>query len=532
MDTLAPLDWFVLAIYALIVVAIGVYTGRKEKNTDDYFLGGRQMPWWAVMISIYATSLSALTFIGVPGAAYMEDFRYLQFALGDLVGRVIISFLLLTAYYKQRVTTVYQLLGERFGPRSQDAGTLFFLVTRLLASGVRLAGCAIALAVVFQINFNVAIALIAFVALVYTMAGGIKAVIWTDTMQFILFMLAAGIALFTVITALPNGFSDFIQIGNEGNKFKIFHFSFKSSDPDYWLSLSNPKSLLAGSLFGCFSVVAALGTDQDLVQRMLTCKKVGESQRALLVTAILNFPITLLFLSVGSALFIYYQTFPDPQVLNYVQANEADKIFPHFILTVLAPGVRGLLVAGLLAAAMSSLDSALNALASTAYIDIYKRYFRSDCDDKKAVQISRNFVVLFAVILALIAMSFGKTDSILWLGFKVVGYTYGALLGIFMLAVLAPPNKGNDKMNFVAMVSSIFVVIFLTNANLPMGLEQVREYLFIVLLKMFSFGTLSLQEIREFATKPIAWPWSIVIGSCWTFGFAYLFSNDKMEKTI
>ena len=157
---LAIVDWTVLFGYAFLVIAIGIKTGRQEKTTNDYFLGGRRMPWWAVMISIYATSLSALTFIGVPSVAYAGDYHYLQLGLGDLFGRIIIAFVLLTVYYKHHVTTVYEFLGKRFGPRSHDAGTIFFIFTRLLASGVRLAGCAIALGVVFDISVNTAVYLI------------------------------------------------------------------------------------------------------------------------------------------------------------------------------------------------------------------------------------------------------------------------------------------------------------------------------------------------------------------------------------
>ncbi len=195
---ISVLDWVVILIYAGVVIAFGILAGKKESTTEDYFLGGRKMPWFSVMISIYATSLSALTFIGVPGAAFDGDFVYLQLAIGDLAGRVLVSTLLLTAYYKSRVTTIYEFLGKRFGPRSRDAGTGFFMLTRLLASGVRLAGCAIALSVVFDIPLNRAIILIAVVAFIYTTLGGIKAVIWTDALQFFLLLGGAIVTLFFI----------------------------------------------------------------------------------------------------------------------------------------------------------------------------------------------------------------------------------------------------------------------------------------------------------------------------------------------
>ena len=251
-STLSFIDWMVLAAYGCTVIAIGIVTGKTEKNTEDFFLGGRRMPWWAVMISIYATALSALTFIGVPGASFAGDFHYLQLGLGDFFGRFLIAWLLLSAYYRGRVMTVYEFLGQRFGPHSHRAGTIFFIVTRLLASGVRLAGCAIALSVVFSLPINIAIGMIALVAVLYTMVGGIKAVIWTDMMQFTLLLLAACITIGVIMHHLPQGWSDFLTVGETYGKFKVFHVSLNSAHPDYWLNFANPQSLVAGFLLGCF----------------------------------------------------------------------------------------------------------------------------------------------------------------------------------------------------------------------------------------------------------------------------------------
>lgn len=496
---ISALDWIVLIVYGLTVIGLGTWVGRREKTLNDYFLGGRQMSWIAVMISIYATSASALTFIGVPGAAFSGDFVYLQLAIGDLAGRILIAWLLLTAYYKGNVTTIYELLGKRFGPRTRDAGTGFFILTRLLASGVRLAGCAIALSVVFGLPMKTAIVLIALAALFYTTVGGIKAVIYTDALQFFLFISGALITLFTIWFALPGGFSQFLSVGAEFGKFKILHVSLDPSHTDFFLNLNAPNALAAGLLFGCFTTFAVLGTDQGLVQRMLTCKNVEQSRKALVWTAFLNFPITLMFLSVGAALFVYYQVLPDAAVDALVEAKRTDRIFPYFIKTVLAPGLRGLLIAGLLAAAMSSLDSALNALSSTVYIDLYKRYIRPSSDEKHALKISRLFVIVFAAVLAVVAMIFANTESILWLGFRIFGYTYGGMVGIFLLAVLTK-KRGNDWANMLIMISSILLVIFLTA-------DSVGPFT--------GFRSVLLAPL---GISKIAWKWAIIIGSFWTFG--------------
>jgi solute:Na+ symporter, SSS family len=502
------LDWVVILIYAGVVIAFGILAGKKESTTEDYFLGGRKMPWISVMISIYATSLSALTFIGVPGAAFDGDFVYLQLAIGDLAGRVLVSTLLLSAYYKSQVTTIYEFLGKRFGPRSRDAGTGFFMFTRLLASGVRLAGCAIALSVVFDIPLNSAIILIAVVAFIYTTLGGIKAVIWTDALQFFLLLGGAIVTLFFIWSSMPGGFSEFFQIGSEFGKFKIFHVSALPSHPEFFLNFNNPNALAAGLLFGCFTTFAVLGTDQDLVQRMLTCDHVRKGQKALLWTAALNFPITLLFLGVGAALFAYYKVSPDTVVDGFIATHHTDYIFPHFIKTVLTPGLRGLLIAALLAAAMSSLDSALNALSSTFYIDIYKRYIRPDTTEKHAVTISRYSVIIFAAVLAIVAMQCGRTESVLWLGFKIFGYTYGAMIGVFLIAVLTD-RRGNDIANVVVMVTSVLMVLFLTADSIG-PLQEVRSTI-----------------LSPLGIEKISWKWSIIIGSIWTFGIGVIFSKRK-----
>jgi SSS family transporter len=503
---ISVLDWIVILIYAGVVIAFGFFAGKKESTTEDFFLGGRKMPWVSVMISIYATSLSALTFIGVPGAAFEGDFVYLQLAIGDLVGRVLVSTLLLSVYYKSQVTTIYEFLGKRFGPRSRDAGTGFFMLTRLLASGVRLAGCAIALSVVFDIPLNSAIILIAVVAFIYTTLGGIKAVIWTDALQFFLLLSGAIVTLFFIWSAMPGGFSEFFQIGSEFGKFKVFHVSASPSHPEFFLNFNNPNALAAGLLFGCFTTFAVLGTDQDLVQRMLTCDHVKKGQKALLWTAALNFPITLLFLGVGAALFAFYKVTPDAAVDTFIATHHTDYIFPHFIKTVLTPGLRGLLIAALLAAAMSSLDSALNALSSTFYIDIYKRYIRPETTEKHAVTISRYSVIIFAAVLALVAMQCGRTESVLWLGFKIFGYTYGAMIGVFLIAVLTD-RRGNDIANVVIMVTSVLMVLFLTADSIG-PLQEVRSTI-----------------LSPLGIEKISWKWSIIIGSIWTFGIGVIFSK-------
>jgi SSS family solute:Na+ symporter len=490
---MTPLDGCILAIYAATVVALGMYAGRQERNTEDFFLAGRRMTWLPVAVSSIATSLSALTFIGVPGAAYGGNWGYLQLVVGNVIGAYILARLFFPRFYQLKVTTVYELLGHRFGPITRSAGTVFFIGARILASAVRLAGCAIAVSVFFGIELKLAIFLIATFAVLYTATGGIKAVIYTDALQLGLFMLGALLVLIVIIDKLPGGFSHLVAIGDVHGKFDTFNWDF---------NLSDPSTFWAGNVFAIVIGLAVGATDQDIAQRSLTCRNVKEAQKAAIVAGASSLLTYLAFLSVGTALFAYYQVFPDAGQAQLIADKRADYVFPYFILHALPSGVRGLLVAGLLAAAMSSLDSALNGLASTAYVDLYSRNGRA----KNSMLISRVFVVLFAVILAVVAALFGQQPSILWFGLKIMGWTYGALLGIFLLAVLTK-KRGNEYLNVAAMLSSVFVVLVCTAQS----------------------GV--FPSLRSALHLPaIAWPWAIVIGTTWTFGVGALGTRGKKAQ--
>ncbi|MFH2203679.1 MAG: sodium/solute symporter [Elusimicrobiota bacterium] len=497
------LDWCVLALYAATVVSLGVWAGRREKNTADFFLAGRSMSWAPVAASSLATALSALTFIGVPGAAFGGNFVYLQLWVGTFISSLLLAAIFLPVFYRLQVTTVYELLGDRFGPVTRTTGTLFFICSRILASGVRLAGCAIAVSVFFGLELKTAIVLIALFAMVYTTSGGIKAVIWTDILQLSLFLIGAVVSIALIWSALPDGFAQFIDIGAAHGKFTTFNFAF---------DLDDATTFWAGNFFAVVIGLAVGATDQDIAQRLLTCRNVKNAQGAAIAYGAASLLTTLVFLTVGAALFAYYQVFPDPAAAQYAAAGRNDFIYPHFIRTVLPMGVRGLLVAALLAAAMSSLDSALNGLASTVYVDLYVPFATRRLDDGQSIRLSRGLVVVFGVILAGVAMLFGGDTSILWLGLRIMGYTYGALLGVFLLAVLTK-SRGHEYANVAAMATSVLVVLFLT-ADLPPGPAALRS------------GLLSPLGISQ-----IAWPWAIVIGTAWTLGWGALFTPRGKEKT-
>lgn len=503
------LDWVVLALYTATVVALGMWAGRREEDTDDFFLAGRSMGWIPVAASSLATSLSALTFIGVPGAAFGGSFVYLQLGVGNFLGYYLLSRWFLPRFYELRVTTVYELLGHRFGLKSRTAASIFFMFSRVLASGVRLAGCAIAVSVFFGLGLKTAILFIAAFALLYTATGGIKAVIWTDMLQLALFVLGATVSLIVIWNALPGGFSQFLSAGAAAGKFETFRFSF---------DLADPKNFWSGNIFALVIGLAVGACDQDLAQRMLTCKNVGESKKAAWAAGIAPIFTSLLFLTVGASLFVYYQAFPDAAAAKLVAEGRNDWIFPHFIVSALPSGLRGLLVAGLLAAAMSSLDSALNGLASTAFIDVYKPHWAKDrpVPDAEALLFSRWLVAGFAVILAVVAMIFGRQPSILWFGLQAMGWTYGGLLGLFLLAIFTD-KPISETGNIVAMVSSVAVVLFFTKELFPAA-TAAREFL---------LGLLSHLPLFPAGVKIIGWSLGIVIGTAWTYAVAACWPGGK-----
>jgi SSS family solute:Na+ symporter len=475
---LANLDLAILILYFCSLATVGYIFGRRERDTEDFFLGGRRIPWLAVCFSILATELSALTFIGVPADSFRADHAYLQFAFGSLLGRIGIALLFMPAFYKGKVTTVYEYLFQRFGGGTRNTATLFFFVTRLLASGVRLFGASIAVSVVTGWPIIPCIGVMALAAMAYTGLGGIKAVVWTDVLQITVFLGGAILAAVYLLTRIPGGWEGVTSVAGPLGKLRIFDLS---------ISLSNPRILLVGLINGCFQTFAALGTDQDLAQRMLTTKRTREAQKSIVLTGIIDFPIVILFLSIGSLLFAFYHFFPDPNI-----PAQTDRIFPFFIMTQLPVGLRGLLIAGVLAAAMSSTDSALGALSSSAVVDIYKPYIKKKASERHYLRVSRWFVVLFAAFLVAIAIACRNTEGVLWLGLMIGGFTYGGLLGVFLLGTLV--DRGSNLGNIIAMFTSVGVCLIIF---------KLEPYLHI------------------------SWPWIIVIGMMWTFVLGYMLDGLK-----
>lgn len=473
---MTALDWFAIGAYGLAVLALGIAVRGRTISETDYFLAGRKEGWLPVAASTWATKLSALTFIGVPGVAISGNFTYVQLWLGSFLAAYVVARLFVREFYRLQVSTVYEYLGLRVGPLTRQTGTVIFIISRCLASAVRLAGCAIAVSVFFDIGLVEAIVWISGIAAAYVLTGGLKAVIWTDALQLVLFLSGALATIIYVGIVLPDGFSGIVQSGLEADKFTIFDFRFDAADPaTFWM----------GNLFAFVLGLATGGADQDIAQRALACPDARQAGIAVTAAGAADIISTVLFLFAGVAVFAYYQAFPHEAVNALMAEQRYDYIFPHFIRHELPAGLRGLLVAALLAAAMSSLDSALSGLASSAHFDLGLRHGGGDGKTEPGLlKGPRILVVVFAIILASIAIWFGQQPSILWFGLQIMGYTYGGLLGLFATAFFLHRYTG-DRAGAFAALSSIPAVLIATQWGI-------------------GFGT-------------VPWPWAVIVGVAWTF---------------
>jgi solute:Na+ symporter, SSS family len=432
------LDFLAIALYGAAVLALGIGAGRGHQSTAELVLGGRRLPTWAVGLSTVATELSAATFIGVPHAAYTGDWSYLQLAFGALAAKLLIARRVIPLYYRLRVVTVYGFLEGRFGPGARLACALCFTGGRVLASGVRLFIAALAFSVAAGVSLEAAIVACGAVAGVYTLVGGIRAVVWTDVLQGAVFVAAAGLLLAAVTAAAPGGLAGLLDWAGANGRTQVFHVA-------PWLALSDGRSVATAFAGGFFLTLATHTTDHDMVQRLLTTRDGRAGARALVGSALANFPLTALFLAIGTGLAHFYAT---PHA--YPPGDPA-RILPTFAIHELPSGARGLVFAGLFAAAMSSLDSAVCALATTWITDIRP----AGGDDASSVVRLRRASLVFTLLLigaalgmaayhrALAERAGAAPVSLVDLALSAMTVLYGGLLGVFAVG-LAGESRGSD----------------------------------------------------------------------------------------
>jgi SSS family transporter len=447
------LDYVVLAVYLIAIASFGIWRGGKQGSARDYFLGKDNIPWWVVCFSIVAAETSTLTFISIPGLAYLTNMNFLQVTFGYLLGRIVVSIIFLPAYYKGELTTAYGFLQTRFGAKTRSFSSMVFLLTRTAADGVRLFATAIPLKFVLDIDYPLAIVILAGVALAYTYIGGVRGVIWVDAIQMVVYIGGALLAGIILIAQHPEGWTGLTSLAMEQGKFSIFNPGFGEG---FW---SQPYTLLGGLLGGAFLSMASHGTDQLIVQRVLTTKSLRGSQKALIVSGIIIIFQFALFLVVGLLLYGHYQG----ATLAGLGLTRADEIFPRFIIEGLPPGVSGFIIAGLFAAALSTLAGSMSSMASSTIMDLYKPYFGANVSPKRELFLARVVTVMWAGLLVGSALFFMNTSqTVVELALSIASFTYGGLLGTFLLGVLFKrPTQEDALAGFVAGILVMVTVISL-----------------------------------------------------------------------
>lgn len=448
-SSLAAIDWAVVLAYFALVGAVGLRVAGRQQSTRDYFLGGRSLPWWAASLSIVATETSAVTFIGVPAAAFSGDWSLLQLVMGFVLGRLFLAFVFVAVFYRRDYLTVYGFLAQRFGERSRTTAAVFFLLGRLVASGVRLlAGC-LAVQAATGLPLEVAILALGAFGSLFTWVGGIRAVVWTDVILGITLVGGGVVAAVWLLDGIPGGLSTVLSDPDLPTRTAIVHGG---------VSLTDGKSLLAGLVGGFVLTLATHGTDQDIAQRMLTCRSSRQGSMSVIGSAVLILPLFALFLAVGTLLWYYHRlgapSHEVPATLN--------QLLPRFIVEELPRGLAGLVMAGLLAAALSSFTSALNALAATSVGDIYRplRERGGPVPEERLLAVSRVVTIACGAALVLTALAFaGTEENIFDLAIKVFAYFYAALLGPFLLGILT--RRGTDATVLGGMLISVPVVLVL-----------------------------------------------------------------------
>ncbi len=427
------LDGFVVIAYLVAITLYGSHFRKKQQSIHTYFLGGKTTPAWALSLSIVATETSTLTIISTPGIAFGGNFTFMQLIVGYLVGRVFIAMVLIPAYYKGEMYTAYELMQRRFGAQTKHATASMFLVTRALAEGVRVFAIAIVVGLVLGSGDIWSILIISALTLLYTFEGGLTAVIWTDVVQLFIYLGCTLITLFVILGLIPNGWQG--VIASAGPKFAFWNFSM-----DFHI----PYTFWGGVVGGAFLNTASHGVDQLIVQRLLAAKNERDSKIALLSSGVVIFFQFALFLLIGVMLYSFYSYHPE-----MIPPSANDKIFPTFVVTYLPHGVRGIMVAAILAAAMSNLSSSLNALASTTVVDFYRPFLKKDAGAAEQLRISRWITVFWGIILTVLAILSRGVKSVLEAGLTIASITYGSMLGVFLLGVLT--KKANQKGSILGM---------------------------------------------------------------------------------
>ncbi len=465
------LDVVIVVAYMAVSAAAGAWIGRKQTTTTDYFLAGRQIPWPAVAFSIVATETSVLTFIGIPALAYQGNLTFIQIVLGYVVGRILVAAVMLPAYYHGKITTAYHFLGQRFGRRMRNIASLAFMATRLLADGVRLFATAIPLAIIMQGTglfsgisdsefYALSIIMVGVLTMIYTYVGGIRSVIWMDVIQMAVYVGGALLAAGLIIHRLDGGIQAVFDFAGTDNKLQWFDSGLSLSFGEF---IKQPYTFFTALFAGAIFSLASHGTDQLIIQRVLTCRDQRASQKAMVLSGVAVFFQFLLFLGLGVLLFAFYHG-ADFQDLGLTRA---DGIFPKFIVEEMPSGISGVIVASLFAAAMSTLSSSLSSLSSASVLDIYIPLLKRKKSESELLRISRMVTLGWGIVLIMTAIAFiGLQGMVVEVALGIASYTYGGLLGAFLLGLF---NKSATERDAIAGFAVALVVMTLVIKNVQIA---------------------------------------------------------------
>jgi SSS family solute:Na+ symporter len=469
--------WVLFAIVGIMLL-VGYLSSKDQATTQAFFLGGRSIPGWAACLSFVGTEVSAVTIVSVPAAAYMENCQYLQFFIGSAAARVTIAYLFIPAFYKYNCTTIYEFLRHRFGPGTHYAASALFFITRLLGSGVRLMAAAMAVSILLGWNMVNTIAFFIILGIFYIGYGGIKAIVWTNVVQTLTFIVGGLATLVFLYAHIDGGLRGVLSVAGAGGRLSVINWGPHWGEPG-WLHriLSDPNIIYIAILNGFVGSMAAFGTDQEMMQRLLTLDTRQRSQRTMLGTMFWSLLVLVIYLCVGVGIYAFYGQHPGLPL-----PNNLDKIYPHFANQVMSPVMRGLVLSSVV---MASIDSPLGSLTTSFVTDIYKTLVKPQASDRHYLFVSRVGVVVFGLALGAIAWAFSHLEKILWLAFKIGGVTYGSLLGVFLLGLLTK-KKGGNKANLVAMISVACI-------------------------------NLILLILSEKGVFPLGWSWLVIIGTAGTF---------------
>jgi SSS family transporter len=469
-------DYAVVVAALVMLLAIGGAFTRQQRETSDFFLARRRIPWWAACLSFLATEISAVTIIAVPSTAYAENWEYAQFFIGSSLAKFVVALLFIPAFYRYNCVTIYEFLAHRFGTASQVTASIFFFISRLLGSGVRLMAACVAVAVLMGWPVWPTVVLFSLVSIVYIALGGVKAVVWTNVFQAGMFLVGGGLTVGFLASQIDGGLVAMFRTAAEAGRLNVINWGPAPGDADFWPRvLSDPSIVWLAVLNGIVGSTAAFGTDHDLMQRLLTVETRKQSQRTLALTPLGTLVTLAIYLSIGAGLFTYYAQHPSAGL------PRPDEIFPFFIRTAMPEVLRGVMLAAIV---LASIDSPLGSLSASFVTDIYRPLLVRGRSEAHYLLVSRAAVVAFGILLALLAWGFSFFSGFLWLAFKIAGVTFGSLLGVFLLG-LVTKTAGADRANAVAMV----------------------------IMAVVNLGLLVLSETGRIG---LGWSWLVILGTAGT----------------